>query len=53
MRNAESVEAAYRRTRLPKALKSKSARDGSERGGEPMDIGNIELKKHAPAKREK
>ena len=53
MRDTERIEAAHRRIRTPKALKIKPTRGESEGGGDPMDIGNIQLKKLTPAEREK
>ena len=53
MRDAERMEAAHRRMRAPKTIKTKTAVGGSEGRADPMDIGNIQLKKLTPAEREK
>ena len=53
MRDAERIEAAHRRLRAPKLIKTKAPRGGGEGGIEPMDIGNIQLKKLTLAEREK
>ena len=52
MRDAERIEAAHRRIRSPKTIMTKTLRGGGEGGAEPMDIGNIQLKKLKPAERE-
>ena len=53
MRDAERVEAAHRRIRAPKTIKTKTVVGRSEGRADPMDIGNIQLKKPMPAEREK
>ena len=53
MRDAERIEAAHRRIRVPKMIKHKASRGEGGGGPDPMDIGNIQLKKLTPAEREK
>ena len=53
MRDAERIEEAHRRICAPKTIKTKTPRGGGEGGSDPIDIGNIQLKKLTPAEHEK